>query len=242
MKRSAGGSTGGPLYSDPELAASYARVTAVNLANAAYERPAVHALLGDVTGLDVLDAGCAAGEHSAWLIDHGARVTALDASETMLRLARERVGERARVLQADLAEPLPLARASFDLVLSSLTLHYLDDWLVPLREFARVLRPGARLVLSTHHPLMTVDDVPDYFAVTVVEEAWLGFSDDPVPVRFFHRPLQRIVSDVHAAGFALRALHEPRPVPGSESRNPALAERFRTRPGFLIVEAEAPAR
>ena len=131
-----------PLYDDPDLAAAYARVTAANVANAAYERPAMRALLGDVRGLDVLDAGCAAGEHSAWLAERGARVVALDASETMVRLARERLRESARVLQADLAQPLPFADASFDIVVSSLTLHYLEDWTPPLRELARVLRPA----------------------------------------------------------------------------------------------------
>ncbi len=73
----------------------------------------------------MLDAGCAAGEHALWLAERGARVTALDASEAMVGLARERLGERARVLCADLAAPLPLADASFDLVVSSLTMHYL---------------------------------------------------------------------------------------------------------------------
>ncbi|HTD32889.1 MAG TPA: class I SAM-dependent methyltransferase, partial [Candidatus Elarobacter sp.] len=117
-----------PLYDDPELAASYARVSASNAANAAYERPAVRALLGDVRGLDVLDAGCAAGEHSAWLVEHGARVVAVDGSEAMVRLARERLGEHGRVLCGDLAQPLLLTGASFDVVLSSLTLHYLEEW------------------------------------------------------------------------------------------------------------------
>ncbi len=228
--------TGGPLYTDPALAESYARVSASNLANAAYERPAVQAVLGDVHGLDVLDAGCAAGEHAAWLAEHGARVTAIDASEAMLRLARARAAA-ARVLRADLDEPLPLANAAFDVVLSSLTLHYLADWSRPLREFARVLRAGGRLVVSTHHPLMTAYDVPDYFAVALVEEEWTGFAERPVPIRFYHRPLERIVGDVIAAGFTLSRVHEPRPVPGSEAREPALAQRFRTRPGFLIVDA-----
>ena len=227
-----------PLYDDPELAAAYARVTSENVANAAYERPAVRALLGDVRGLDVLDAGCAAGEHSAWLVEHGARVVALDASETMVRLARERLGARAHVVQADLAQPLAPADASFDLVLSSLTLHYLEDWLPPLREFARVLRPGGRLLLSTHHPFITADVVDGYHAVRLVDDAWRDFAADSVPVRYYHRPLQRIVADVLAAGFVLRGLYEPQPTADADARDPAFAEQLRTRPGFLIVDAE----
>ncbi len=146
----------------------------------------------------------------------GARVTAVDASDAMVRLARERVGDAARVVRADLAAPLPFADGSFDAVLSSLTLHYVEDWSVPLREFARVLRPRGRLVLSTHHPLMTASDVADYFAVTLIEEQWPSFGD-PVTMRFYHRPLERITADVVSAGFALRGLHEPRPLPGAMS-------------------------
>ena len=41
-----------------------------------------------------------------------------------------------------------------------------------------------------------------------------GSPPSSCPVRFYHRPLEKIVADVLAAGFALRALHEPRPVPG----------------------------
>jgi SAM-dependent methyltransferase len=231
-----------PLYDDPELAAAYARVSAANVANAAYERPAIRALLGDVCGTAVLDAGCAAGEHSAWLAEHGARVVALDASETMVALARERVGDRARVVRTDLAAPLPFADGAFDTVLSSLTLHYLADWGAPLSEFARVLRPGGRLVFSTHHPYLTLDLVDDYHAVRLVDEAWSGFGAEPVRVRFYHRPLERIVNDVAAAGFALRGLHEPRPTAAADERDAALARRFRTRPGFLIVDAECAAR
>jgi SAM-dependent methyltransferase len=229
------------LYDDPELAAAYARISAMNAANAEYERPAMRALLGDVRDLDVLDAGCAGGEHSAWLAKQGARVVALDASEAMVRLARERLGERARVLHADLAQPLPLADASVDVVLSSLTLHYLEDWSAPLREFARVLRPGGRLLFSTHHPFMTAGDIDDYHAVRLIEETWRGFGT-AVLVRFYHRPLQRIVADLIGAGFAVRGLHEPQPTAEADVRDPALAARFRTEPGFLIVDAESARR
>jgi SAM-dependent methyltransferase len=231
-----------PLYDDPAFARAYARVTAANVFNAAYERPAVREALGDVRGLDVLDAGAAAGEHSAWLAAHGARVVALDASEAMVDLARARLGAAATVLRADLAQPLPLPSASFDAVLSSLTLHYVRDWLPPLREFARVLRPGGRLVLSTHHPALTDEAGADYHAVRVVEERWTGFADDPVLVRFYHRPMERIVGDVLAAGFVLRALREPRPGAEADARDPETASRLRRRPWFLILDAETARR
>ncbi|HEY0383481.1 MAG TPA: class I SAM-dependent methyltransferase [Candidatus Elarobacter sp.] len=231
-----------PLYDDPALAAAYARVTSDNVYNAAYERPAVQDVLGDVRGRDVLDAGAAAGEHSVWLVAHGARVVALDASDAMVRLARARLGDSATVLRADLALPLPLADASFDVVLSSLTLHYLEDWIPTLRELARVLRPGGRLVFSTHHPALTDDPAADYHTVRLVEEGWEGFVAGEVPMRFYHRPLERIVGDVLAAGFVLRALREPRPSAEADARDPAVAARLRTRPWFLIVDAEAAPR
>jgi SAM-dependent methyltransferase len=235
-------SGGSPLYDDPALAASYARVTAANAANAEYERPAVRVLLGEVRGLDVLDAGCAAGEHSAWLVEHGARVVAIDGSPAMAMLARERLGADARVLCADLAEPLPLEDGSFDLVLSSLTLHYLEDWTEVLGEFARVLRERGRLVFSIHHPFVTGLEVANYHAVAPIEESWKGFAETPVQVRFYHRPLQRVVGDLLAAGFALRALVEPQPTDAAFARDPVLAQRFRTEPGFLIAAAEKPGR
>jgi SAM-dependent methyltransferase len=225
------------LYEDPELAARYARVTAENVCNAAYERPAIRTLLGDVRGLDLLDAGCAAGEHAAWLVEAGATVTALDASAAMIALARARLGSRAKMVCADLAQPLPFADGSFDMVLSSLTLHYLEDWQPTLREFARVLRAGGRLLISTHHPFLTLDAVASYHDVAPIEEMWSGFGDDPVPVRFYHRPFARMVDDLATTGFRLTALREPQPSVEAEARDPALAQQLRTRPQFVILDA-----
>jgi SAM-dependent methyltransferase len=231
-----------PLYDDPLLARAYARVSAANVYNAAYERPAVQELLGDVRGLEVLDAGCAAGEHSAWLVARGARVVALDASAAMVRLATERLGASARVLRADLTQPLALPDGTFDVVLCSLTLHYLEDWRPPLQEFARVLRPRGRLVLSLHHPFVTLGMVADYRALQPVDDTFSGFAGEPVPVRYYHRSLERIVADLRAAGFAIRALREPMPHADADARDPELTARLRTQPWFLLVDAEAERR
>lgn len=70
--------------------------------NAYYERPATLSLLPDVRGKRVLDAGCGPGVYAEILLDRGAEVVAFDANERMVRLARERLGDRARIFQADL--------------------------------------------------------------------------------------------------------------------------------------------
>lgn len=89
------------------LAESYAAKIETKPHNAYYERPATLALLPDVTGLHVLDAGCGPGVYAEWLLEHGAaRVVAIDASPKMVKLTRQRVNERAEVRVTDLSKPL----------------------------------------------------------------------------------------------------------------------------------------
>lgn len=119
-------------------------------------------MLGDVEELEVLDAACAGGENAAWLRNHGAHVVALSASTAI----------------TDLARPLPFAKRSFDLVVSSLTLHRLEDWRPALREFARVLRRPGWLVFTIDQrpPQRITDDlVAAGFRVRLLDDARAQF-------------------------------------------------------------------
>jgi ubiquinone/menaquinone biosynthesis C-methylase UbiE len=139
------------------MAADYAADVDKSPFNALYERPGVIALLPDPAGKRVLDVGCGSGPLSAWLVSHGAEVVGFDASPSMVRQAQHRGLTAATFRVADLAEPLDfLEDASIDVVVASLVLHYLRDWIGPLRELRRVLRPGGALVMSTHHPASDV--------------------------------------------------------------------------------------
>ena len=100
----------------------YEAENASSLLNAHYERPAILALAGEVSGLAVLDAGCGSGPLTAALRDRGALVTGFDGSPAMVELARQRLGEDVPLHVADLAEPLPFADDAFDLVVASLVL------------------------------------------------------------------------------------------------------------------------
>lgn len=199
--------------------------------NALYDRPAVLDLLGDVDGADVLDAGCGPGLYAEELVRRGARVTAVDGSAEMVRLARTRLGASARVEQGDLGEPLGwLATESQDIALMALVLHHLDDRVATYRELRRVLRPEGRLVVSTIHP--TNDWMRlggSYFASEVVEETW----HETWHVRYWRQPLEAWCAEFTRAGFVIERLIEPRPVADMADSHPDYYERLQRQPEFI---------
>ena len=144
------------------------------------------------------------------LRDAGAVVTGFDASPAMVDLARQRMGDDARLHVADLNEPLPFADEGFDDVVASLVLHYLEDWTGPLAELRRVLRPGGRLLISVNHPVIFPVVYPDadYFAVVKYTEDYT-FSGETVWLTFFHRPLHAMTDSFTAAGFRISTISEP---------------------------------
>jgi ubiquinone/menaquinone biosynthesis C-methylase UbiE len=80
------------------------------------------------------------------------RFVAVDLSPTMLRRLREKAAERGlaqvETVEADM-RALPLPDASADLVCSYSGLHMIDDPQAAIAEFARVLKPGGRLLGSS---------------------------------------------------------------------------------------------
>jgi len=193
-----------------------------------------------VAGKHVLDAGCGAGPNAEWLARQGARVTAIDISEPLLKIARERLApldERVEVHRADIGEPLTfLADGSVDLILSSLTLHYLDDWSSALEEMRRILVPDGHLVFSTHHPISTYKmfNPTDYFDTGLVRDRWTLNGTEPHEVSYFTKTLSATVNAVRAAGFVLEELVEPEPDDGMDD---AVLAELRALPPFLLMHA-----
>jgi len=217
------------------MAGEYAADNEDGAYNAYYERPATIALLGDVAGLDVLEVGCGAGPLTAYLVEHGAAVTATDVSAEMVRLARIRVGDRATFHVTSIEKPMPFARDhSYDLVVGSLVMHYVRDWEPVLREFRRVLRPGGAVVFSTHHPTMDWELSPgDYFSTTQITETWKKGSGE-FEVTFWRRPLTEMTRAIAAAGFVIEQLVEPQPAPELGERSPRDYANLSTKPQFLF--------
>ena len=96
----------------------------------------------------VADLGCGTGAVAADLAPRVRKVIAVDQSAEMLRAARRRVGRLRNVeIHEARLEALPLPDAACDAALAVLVLSYLEDPAAALREAARILRPGGRLVV-----------------------------------------------------------------------------------------------
>lgn len=206
--------------------------------NAYYERPAVMSEVDeDLKGKKVLDAGCSAGWYSKQLAERGATVTGIDISEKMIEAAKRRVGKEAEFIQHDLSNPLPFEEQSFDLILSSLTLHYLEDWGPIFEEFNRILKPGGKLLFSVHHPFMdfTKFRAKDYFQTTLLTDTWEK-PEVTIDVTFYRRAMQDIVNVV-TRHLTLGELIEPKPAEIMKVKEPQSYDYLMTNPHFLIIKA-----
>ncbi len=133
-------------------------------------------LAAGFSGLAVADLGAGEGELTLLLARYASRVTAVDLSPRMLKLVAERAAQaglssRIEVAEGDL-EALPLSSDSMDAVFLSQALHHAGNPATALREAARVLRPGGRLILL---------DLARHEQEWVREEwadQWLGFDED----------------------------------------------------------------
>lgn len=115
-------------------------------------RQANLAALGPAPGQRLLDIGCGTGlmlEELARAVGDEGHVTGLDLSDDMLALAHARVEGRGNVdLVKGPADALPLPDQSFDGAVTVQVLEYVPDLAATFAEAARVLRPGARLVIG----------------------------------------------------------------------------------------------
>jgi SAM-dependent methyltransferase len=204
------------------LAAVWAATTDEGPFNGLLERPALRSLVpAGLAGAVVLDAGCGSGAQAEWLLDQGAEVIGTDLSPRMIEEARRRCRGRGRFLVADLAQPLPVGPRSLDGITSSLALHYVRDWSVPLRSFASALRPGGWAVISLDHPFgpPLPGQRGGYFDTELVTDTWRKAGVE-VSQQFWRRPLSAIAGAFADAGFVIDRIAEPQPSQEALERYP----------------------
>ncbi|TQJ46999.1 class I SAM-dependent methyltransferase [Streptomyces sp. NBC_00080] len=222
-----------------EMGEEFAAQVTRSVYNSYTDRPAVLGLAGDVGGLRALDLGCGAGHYAAELLERGAAtVVGVDGSESLLRVARERLGDRADLHRHDLEEPLAfLADETFDLAVLALVYHHVENREGLLAEIRRVLRPGGILLVSTTHP--TGDWQYRGGSYFTEDRVTLPFGNGHA-LSYRRMTLETFLGELLRAGYVLERLVEPRATEEARAVDSRRYEKTHRTPTFLAVRLRRP--
>lgn len=263
-----------PVISESEVAANWDRNAPVwtdqvrnrhDIFRVHWNNPAFIEFVGDLSGMQVLDAGCGEGTNTRIFARRRARMTGIDLSAKMLEFAREEERREPLGIRYECASytDLPMFKAeTFDAAISTMAFMDGPDFPAAMREVARVLRRGGTLAFSILHPCFATkgfgwlrDDSgravkftgADYFNDDAWIERW-KFSHAPnaahveqFAVPRFDRKLSDYINPVMAAGLRLEEICEPRAPESACALHPEAFRKFRDHiPLFFYVRALKP--
>lgn len=170
-----------------------------------------HIALGDASlrraglssGMRFLDVAAGSGALSIPAARLGARVLAIDHSPAMLRLLEERAGGEGLDVETRVmdGQELDLDDDSYDMVGSQFGVMLFPDMPSGVREMARVVRPGGRVLMTTlGDPRMVEFFVFFMRAIQTVRPDFTGPSLDPPPLPFQLQDPERLRRELAAAG------------------------------------------
>ena len=206
-------------------------------------------MLPDFRGKRVLDLGCGFGWHCRYAAENGAQsVLGIDISENMLQEARRRTEDPRVEYRKISLEEYEYPENSFDAVISSLALHYVESFEDICRKVYRCLKPGGEFVFSAEHPIFTAYGSQDwyrdekgnivhwpvdrYFEEGKREAVFLGET-----MVKYHRTLTTYLGSLLKNGFQITGVVEPMP-PESMMDIPGMGDELR-RPMMLLVSARS---
>ena len=191
-----------------------------------------------------LDVGCGEGRFCRMLSRHGVEVVGVDPTRALIATARARA-KNGVYIEAQ-AERLPFRDATFDLVVTYLSLIDVVDILSAINEMVRVLKPGGALLVANltsfntaggdhgwikdhqgrrlHYPI-------DHY---LTERAmWISYRG--IRIVNHHRPMSTYMHAFLAAGLVLTYFDEPAPIAEAPASRAAA---YRRVPWFLVMEWE----
>ncbi|CAM5796285.1 MULTISPECIES: class I SAM-dependent methyltransferase [Brevibacillus] len=235
------GFRGSDFFDDDCIFQNYmARREGQENANDTLEKPLIREMMGDVSGLSVLDLGCGDARFGIELLEAGcADYLGVEGSHNMVEAAAGNLhGYPAKVVHSTIEDwPFPAGR--FDLVLSRLVLHYIEDLDSLYCRIHQALKPGGRLLFSVEHPVITSTLqtagqrtnwlVDQYFVNGPRQQHWMGGT-----VSKYHRTIEDYFLGLQKAGFTVEQLRESRPLRENFLHQETYERRMRI-PLFLLL-------
>ena len=216
--------------------------------SAAGEWPALQKLLPVFAGKRILDLGCGFGWHCQYAAEHGAEyVLGIDVSEKMLEVACRKNRFCNVEYRRSAIENISFASDSFDIVISSLALHYVKDFRSVCQKVAQILPAGGYFVFSVEHPVFTAAGPQDwcydetgakchwpvdrYFSEGKRNAVFLGET-----ITKYHHTWTTYFTALLSAGFQITAVEEPQPSADMLKNIEEMKDELR-RPMMLLVSA-----
>ena len=219
-------------------------------ANVLFEIPALFSMMPDLKDKTILDLGCGFGEHCKMFVDQGAKkVVGIDISTKMLEIAKRDYSDD-KILYLNMPmEDISCLEDSFDVVVSSLALHYVEDFAGVAGDIHNLLNPEGIFIFSQEHPLVTSHtggsrwtknesgeklhlNLANYGIEGEREASW--FVDN---IKIYHRTFSTIINTLIQKGFSIEQMIEPLPTPQLLESYPEHKDLFH-KPDFIIVKAK----
>jgi len=151
------------------------------------------AAAGIADGAMTADIGAGTGYVTEALLARGARVIAVDQSAPMLAALGEKFGSQNVECRAGVAESLPIEDETVDYALANMYLHHVEDPGAAIREMARIVKPGGRLVITD------LDRHAHEFLRTEHHDRWMGFEREE---------MERWLADAGLEHISIESLNE----------------------------------
>lgn len=239
------------IYDNPAFFKDYISLRESGITyNDFVEQPAIKSLVPNLKGKSVLDLGCGDGHFSKYCIEKGAEsVTGVDISNNMIERAKKFYRDDNIKFICLPMEDLKLTHQKFDLVVSSLSIHYVEDYPTMIQKINRLLNNGGEFIFSTEHPIATArkgsghwiktEDgnklhwaLDNYQEEETREHDW--FVDGVV---IYHRTISTLINTIIEYGFTLEKVIEPQSTPSGIRQMPKLINEQR-RPSFIIIKSK----
>jgi SAM-dependent methyltransferase len=238
-------------YDDPEFFKQYSQLgRSINGLDGNAEWEDFKSLIPGLRGKRLLDLGCGFGDICRYASEQGAEtVVGVDISKRMLEEATRRTSQpNITYVHGSMAE-LDFTGSSFEVIASSLALHYVERFDLLSKKIAELLTPGGTFIASFEHPIYTSTAAQDWFVQDGERLHWPvdDYSlEGPRRTSFlggdvlkYHRTVSSYVTCLLDAGLRIERLIEPVPNDAMLEAHPDWKDEVR-RPIFMLISATKP--